>query len=171
MEDELIDTDRVHLARIRVMFASRFAQKISKSLIDPSIKRWYASPRISHPSSTRLPSSFNFVLVIFRYSTYAARCGVLCRDDLNNGVWENPASNERSKYHRSTLKKSVFNVTLQNSFVDLKKLSNVLKGRKKLIFKSTKPKKVLHFDTLSESSPQNLLKLFTKPKKVLQEKN
>ena len=70
-----------------------------------------------------------------------------------------------------TEKKSALNETHQIGFVDLKKLHNELKCRKKLIFKSTKPKKVLHFDTLSESSPQNLLKLFTKPKKVLQEKN
>ena len=66
-----------------------------------------------------------------------------------------------------TLKKSVFSQTPQKGSVGVKKLLNELKCRMKLIFQTTKPKKVLHLDTLSEPSPQNLFKFSTKPKKVL----
>ena len=70
-----------------------------------------------------------------------------------------------------TEKKSALNETHQNGFVDLKKLPSELKCGKKLKFKYTEPYKILHLDTLSESSPRNLFKFPTKPKKVSQKKN
>ncbi len=44
------------------------------------------SHRISHPSSTRVPSSF---FILFPFSTYASKVDVLCRNDLENGMPEN----------------------------------------------------------------------------------
>ena len=62
-------------------------------------------------------------------------------------------------------KSSALNETHKNGFVHLKKLPNELKGQKKPKFKYTEPLKVLHLDTLSETSPQNLKRFRTKTTK------